>query len=245
MQKILDKIQKGYEIDQAQLYQNTFADYRKMLLPAALTLFVILAIAMVTYMIFVMVYFGDPLKASEEMAQFNLLTLSTNQLFFYYGINSIVTAIFSIITAGFIALAKQVHDQQLPSLGTLFSFFIKKQGFAIFFFTFILQLLLSGLSLVLQMYGLSLVSFFLFILIHTLTLLVIPLLIFNKLPLHKAVSYSVQLINQQPFRILSLLLFFGLFAIGGVFLFLVGFVITFPILYAFIYNLYHQIIEKD
>ena len=245
MHKILNKIQKGYEIDPPQLYQNTFADYRKMLLPAALTLFILVAVAMVTYMIFVMVYFGDPLKASEEMAQFNLFTLTTDQLLWYYGINCVITALFSIITAGFIALAKQVHEQQLPSLGTIFSFFIKKQGFVIFIFALSLQLILNGLSLVLQTSGLSLVSFFLFVLIHTLTLLVIPFVIFDKLPLHKAVSYSVQLVNQQPFRILSLLLFFGLFAIGGVFLFLIGFVITFPILYAFIYNLYYQIVEKN
>ena len=245
MKNIQKKIKNGYEINSVELYKNTFSDYRKMFFTTALSLFLIFIVLMTFYMMIITYYFGDPIKASEKIAQFDFLKLTQEELLIYIGSNAILVSIFSIFTAGFIALAHEVHQNHLPKLGTVFQYFLKKKGLYVFIYALIYQSLTGLISFYLQAADLTLVSLFLTIILHTLTIFVIPLIIFNPLSITKAVKYSFQIVNQQPLRILSLFLFFGICSMGGFFLFIIGILLSLPILYAFIYNLYVEVIGKD
>lgn len=249
MQNIQEKLQKGYEINNLELYENTFKDYKKMLLTTVLALALVFAIffgiSMIGLMFYLSYYNITPDQASEALAQFNLADLSQQQLLAYYGINVFATALFGVVSAGFLKLAQQVHQGHLPQLSAVFYYFVRKEGFFVFSFLLFIEALIASFSYYIQAYDLLLVSFVVQVIVKVLTILVVPLLLFSKAPFFKAIQWSLQLVNQQPLRMLSLVSFFYIFSLFGVFFFLIGVVFTLPILYAFTYNLYVQIIEKN
>jgi len=159
--------------------------------------------------------------------------------------NAAINGIMGVIGAGFIKMAYDVYHNKLPKFGTVFSFFIKIEGLKVFLFSAFLHLLYNVLSLGLDFVGLSMVGIFLYLLIHVLTLLVIPFIIFDKLPIHKAIFASINLVNQKPFNIMSYFILLGLLSLTGLFLFAIGIIFTAPIFYCFNFSIYQNIVNKN
>lgn len=245
IKKIKDRIENGYTIDSISLYKDTFDTFKRMFLPATLVMFLVSAVIFFMYLMVILIYFKTPQQALEKMEGFSLEQLENDELAVYFIINALLNALFSVVGAGFISLAKKVSENKLPTIGTVFQYFIKISGLKVFFFVFMVQILFSILSLYLQINSLDLVALFCLFLMHALTILVVPLIVFDQLSILQALTTSVRLVNQQPLKIFLFLFFMGSFALGGLFFFLVGILATFPLLYAFIYHLYSHIIDKE
>ena len=240
MSNITDKITNGYQLDLPKLYQETLQIYKKSVLVSGLILFLVAVIFFIVYAIGLVAYLETPFPTEEQIEQFNIANLSNQQLIQIGLIQALFFGIFGVISAGLLRLCKSVDDQKLPTLEVVFKIFTQKQGLQVFVFAFIFQLVLSAITFIFDSFNIFLASWFIMVLAYTLFILVIPLITFEKYNLGKAITSSVQLVNQRPFLLMSLVMFHGIFAVTGTFFFLIGIFATFPVWYAFMYSLYKQ-----
>ncbi len=241
MSKIEDKIINGYQLNLALLYQETMQIFKKSVVVSALVLFLIAIGLFVVYAIGLFSYFGSSLPTQEQIEQLSNANLSIQQLLKLGLIQSLVFAFLGVLSAGLLRLCKDVDQQKVPTLETVFRVFIQKTGWKVFVFTLFFQIVLSGLTFVFDSLNIFLASWFVMILGYTLFILVIPLITFDNYSISKAIFSSVKLVNQQPFLMLSLVMFNSVFALSGIFFLLIGIFITVPIWYAFTYSLYKQL----
>jgi len=245
MNKIQNKIENGYNIEGNQIYDDTFNIYKKMAIPAGAILLMISIILGGIYMISLFSIFNDPTEIQSFLESLALLQLSPEILTYYVLASATINAFSSIFGAGFIKMARDVYHNELPKFGTAFSYFTKKEGLKVFAFSLILQIIFSSISLGLESIGLNLVNYFVLILIHLLTLLVVPFIIFDKMPIFKAIGASISLVNQKPFKIMTYLILLGALSLAGLFMFLIGIIFTLPLLYCFNYSIYENIVNKN
>jgi len=245
MNKIQEKIEKGYDFEGNQVYEDTFNIYKKMAIPAGAILLLILMLFGGVYMVSLFTIFESPKEIQSFLQSLALLDLSPEITAYYILTSATINGIMAIFGAGFIKMARDVYHNELPKFGTAFSFFTKIEGLNVFIFTLILQIIFSSISLGLEYAGLSLVNYFVLILMHLLTLLVVPFIIFDKLSVFKAVGASISLVNQKPFKIMMYLILLGAFALMGVFMFVIGIIFTLPIFYCFNYSIYENIVNKN
>lgn len=241
MNNIEDKIKNGYQLDLPKLYQETLQIYKKSVLVSGLILFLVAIIVFMIYAIGLFSYFETPFPTEQQIEQFNINHLSNRQLIQIGFFQALIFGFFGVVSAGLLRLCESVDKQQLPTLEIVFKVFTQKQGIQVFFFAFIFQVLLSAITFVFDSLSVFLVSWFIMILAYTLFILVIPLIVFEKYSIRKAISSSIKLVNQRPFMLLSLVMFHSVFAVAGIFFLLIGVFATFPVWYAFIYSLYKQL----
>lgn len=245
MNKIQNKIENGYQLDGNQVYEDTFNIYKKMAIPAGAILLMLIAIFGGIYILSLFSIFKNPQDIEHFLKSIALLELEPEIIIYYILVSASINALTSVIGAGFIKMARNVYHNELPKFGTVFIFFTKVEGLKVFAFSLILQIIFSCISLGLEFIGLSLVNYFVLILIHLLTLLVVPFIIFDKMPIFKAIGSSVKLVNQKPFKIMFYLILLGALSFMGVFMFVIGIIFTLPILYCFNYSIYENIVNKN
>lgn len=245
MNKIHQKIENGYNIEGNQIYDDTFNIFKKMAIPAGAIIFLFLVLFAGIYTLTLFTIFEDPTKIQEFIESLALLQFSPEILAYYIFATAVLNAIMSIFGAGFIKMAHDVYHNQLPKFGTPFIYFTKVEGIKIFIFTIIVQVIYNAISLGLETIGLSMVGLFIMILINLLTLLVVPFIIFDKMPIFKALGASISLINQKPFKILMYLILLGLLSLSGIFMFIIGIIFTLPIIYCFNFSIYENIVNKN
>lgn len=245
MSKIQEKIAKGYQIEGGKIYEETFNIYKKIAIPAGAILFMLLAIFAIIYILLLFTIFESPEEIQVFLESLALLQLSPEIIIYYILASASINGIMSVFGAGFIKMAKDVHQGLLPKFSTPFLYFTKIEGLKVFIFTLIVQVLFSSITLILENIGLNLVNYFVLILLYLLTLLVVPFIIFDKLSIFKSISNSISLVNQRPFKIMSYVILFGAFALMGIFMFGIGIIFTLPIFYCFNYVIYENIVNKN
>ena len=245
MNKIQHKIENGYELNGNLVYEETFNTYKKMAIPAGAILLMLIIILGAIYMLSLFSIFENPEEIQTFLESLALLELSPEILAYYILASATINGITSVFGAGFIQMAHDVFHNKLPKFSTPFIYFTKVDGLKVFVFSLIIQIIFSSISLGLESIGLSLVNYFALILIHLLTLLVVPFIIFDKLSIFKAIGASITLVNQKPFKIMSYLILFGAFALMGIFMFGIGIIFTLPVFYCFNFSIYQNIVNKN
>ena len=188
MSKIQEKIAKGYQIEGGKIYEETFNIYKKIAIPAGAILFMLLAIFAIIYILLLFTIFESPEDIQVFLESLALLQLSPEIIIYYILASASINGIMSVFGAGFIKMAKDVHQGLLPKFSTPFLYFTKIEGLKVFIFTLIVQVLFSSITLILENIGLNLVNYFVLILLYLLTLLVVPFIIFDKLSIFKSIS---------------------------------------------------------
>src|SRR5690606_15022217 len=173
------KIENGYDFEGSQIYEDTFNVYKKMAIPAGAILLMLLAFIGVIYMLSLFSIFGNPKEIQNFLESLALLQLSPEILAYYIIASAAINGITSVFGAGFIKMAHDVFHEKLPKFSTAFIYFTKLDGLKVFIFSLIVQIIFSSISLGLESIGLNLVNYFILILLHLLTLLVIPFIIFD------------------------------------------------------------------
>ena len=240
MSKIDDKIANGYQLNLSQLYFDTINIYKKSALVSGLILFLLGIVVFVLYAVGLFIYFETPLPTEEQIQSFNIYNLSTQQLLTFVLLQAFIFGVFGVLSAGLLRLCENVDENRPPMLETIFQVFVQKTGWSVFIFAFIFQLILSFITFFFDTLNVFLASWFIMILAYTLFIFVIPLLIFEKQSLGKSVVNSTKIVNKRPVLMLSLVMFNSVFAMAGLFFFLIGIFATLPIWYAFVYSLYKQ-----
>lgn len=249
MKNIFERLQQidedGLEISTRNIINESYKLYTKIILKSGLVLLLTAMAAASIASFIITVNFENPEEILKNLVTINPLNFALDELLLYVVGLSIATAIGSMLTAGFIRMAADASLEKKVQLSTAFVYFTKKSGFLVFIAHFIISLLFTSLSLLLQHNELSLVSLALNWIINSLTSLITPLLIFGNLTILQAFKYSSQVVNKKPLTIIFLLTWSSFLASAGVLFFVVGIFFTLPYIFCVHLVLYKQTIGLE
>ena len=234
--------QEGSSITMDGIFREAFTYYPKTVWMAALAFFTVAVIAFTATSIGVSNYVEDPQEFALSLAEFNPIFLDLPELIYYLLGMSLASAIGSILSAGLLQMVADAFQNKKVVLKTAFKYFFHKIGFYILITHFGITILFTTLSLVLQMQELSLVALAINWILNALTALVTPLLIFDRLNPIQAIKYSVQIVNKQPFTIITTLLLSSFLIGAGALFFIIGLFFTLPFIYCIYFAVYNQTI---
>ncbi len=253
MQNIQEKLeqinQEGVNIEPAKVMKEAFDLFKKTTLSAASGLMLIgFILSFLTSALLVKFVDSDPEVISEKFMNLNPLEFSGSQMGIYLLLGSVITAVASIFTAGFIYSNYKADNQQRPTMFNCLRYFTKKQAFNIFIAQFTMSIIFSSISFALQLVGLNMVALAINWLINILLLFVVPLIIFADLSPFSSIAKSVMVVNKKPLTYIFIMLLnymiiimvaMLLVSLGlGAFFLVLGIFLTLPMLFSVFYVLY-------
>lgn len=246
MEKFIQNIKEnGYRTDLNVLLLKAFTLYKGIFLPSFVVLMLTSLAVFGMYTAIIFSYFPNAEVAAQELMKFDINSLNQTEMYQYFAFNALLNVLIAITNVGIYTFAKHFHKHQkintLDSLKTIFGI----KGIQIVIYVFILQFGISVLSWYMQQIGFASVSLLITLIIHTLTLLVVPIVISENTTIFKAIKYSTDIVNIKPFKMLWYLIFGGIISISGLMFFGIGILFSFPMFYIFLFVLYDQIKNQD
>lgn len=236
--------QEGYALDFGIVFEKSFENFKKIWGIAGLSLLVISIVLMVVMFSIVGIIFGFS-NLSESLTVLNPKFMSNSGLISTIIISSIFAGLFSPLNAGLIKMAHLATVNESYGLSTIFDYFKSSHFKELFISASIIALIGSGISYVLEYFGIKYIGNIITLIVSFFTVLTVPLIIFSNLKAFEALSMSFKLVAKSPFIILALLLVGFLFVMLGLFAFCIGLIFTMPFLYSLYYNIYKEIIPIE
>ncbi len=230
----------NYDLDFGGILEKAFSNYKKIALVAGIGMIISSIILLVIFAgIFGSIFgFAD---LTQTMTGFSTtLTWSSELIIIIAG--AMFAGIFSPINAGFIQMARNANANENYGLDTLFSFF-SASSFKDLFLSSVLLSLFGGLiSFGLEYIGITFLGTVITVILSFLTILTIPLIIFNNLDALTAITTSIKLVFKNTFVLFGLLVISIIFCLLGVFGLCIGLFFTFPFWYSMNYIIYSEIV---
>lgn len=241
---IEDLIENDYQLDLNLILLKTSTIYKKVFLPSLVFYIGAFAILFIAYFGVILSQFDNLQTASESIIALNPMTFSIEELAIYFSINALLSVLLILCNSAILHLSWQADQTANYSLGSAVKAIFSKEGIQIAIFCFVLQFTISSISYILQINGFNSVGLIVSLITHTLTLLVVPLILIGKLNMLQAIKYSVQLVNTKPLRYLWYFIFIAILSISGILFLGIGILFTLPLLYIFIYALFSFILNQ-
>lgn len=244
IQKIKDE---GYNIQPFLVMQEAAIYYKKTLLLVVVSL--LLSFFFVSFLgSIALTQFTDlkntatPVEIQEQLIELTN-QLSQPPLLYTYLITAVIfSALASILVAGFYKVNAEVALGKTPRFLSVFKYFFSVRGLYIFIAQGLITLFFTVFSVILKEYQLEMVSVIINWLVNILTLFATPLIIFGRMSPLAAIKTSIQVVNKQPIPIILTVILNYFLVFSGLFLFVVGILITLPYLFSVYFTLYKQII---
>lgn len=252
MKPVKDRIEaistNGYELDFGTVFEHAFENYKKIALYAGLMLLVFFAILFVIGMIGLISYIGveNMEEFSKKLTQFS--ELKEKPLAIVLQINAgmiLFSGLLNPFMAGFFKMADCAEKGEEFHVATMFSYYKSPYFANIFIAIFMITLFNTGLSIVLELAGLSIMGSLISLILSFVTFLVVPLIVFGKLNAIEAIKSSIVIVSKQPLVLLGLLLVALIGSVIGIFAFCIGILFTMPFMYSMNYAIYSAIIGID
>lgn len=240
----LNQISSGnYQLDFGVVLEKSFSNYQKIAGIAGLGMILSSVALVVVFAVIFGSIFGFT-NFKETMAGFpTKLDWSTELIILLSG--AIFAGIFSPINAGFIQMARNASSNQNFGLGTLFSFFSSSYFKDLFISALLLSLFGGLVNFSFEYFGIKFIGTVASIVVSFLTILTIPLIIFNNLDGVTAITTSAKLVLKSPFVILGLLIIAILFCLLGIFGLCIGLFFTIPFWHSISYIIYAEIVPNE
>jgi hypothetical protein len=243
----LKDIQKnGYQLDFSTVFNHAFENYKKIALYAGLAFFVFTIFFMFLVAVLLASFF-DIARITEYLKPENVdpKNFTLNVLLIYIFIMTLLTAILSPFTAGFLKMAHCAEKDSEFHVSTLFQYY--KAPYCIQIITASVLLTLTSLSikLFLDRIGIIIVGDLISIVLSFFTFLTIPLIIFGELNAIEAIKTSTTIVLKQPLLLVALLIIATIGSIVGVIGCCIGLFFTIPFIYAMYYAIYSAIVGID
>lgn len=250
MNSTKDKIEKltinGYELDFGTVFERAFENYKKIALYAGSMLliftflFVILlcGLGIAVFGIGVLSDFFKPGNLKPE-------TFTGNFLLIYTACILLITCLMSPFQAGFLKMAYCGDKGEEFNVSHMFEYYKPPYFQNIVGATFIITLISTGISTLLETAGIQAIGILTSLSITFLTFLTIPLIVFGNLNAVDAIKSSILIILKQPLLILALIIVAFLASLTGLMGFCIGIFFTLPFMYSMEYSLYNSIIGID
>lgn len=247
MKLIKDKIEEiktnGYPLDFGIVFEHTFENYKKIALYAGLILLVFTILFGVLIAGVAVSIFGvDTVTESLKPENLKPENFSENFLLIYSVSIILFTCLMSPFEAGFLKMADCGEKGEEFHVSTMFEYYKVPYFKEIFVSTFLITLVSSGLSILLDFSGIKMIGSLIALLISFLTFLTIPLIVFGKLKAVDAIKSSITIVTKQPLLLFGLVFVAGIASMTGLIGFGIGIFFTIPFIYSMNYCIYSAII---
>lgn len=250
MKSTQDRIEEiktnGYTLDFGTVFEHAFENYKKIALYAGLMLLVFTILFGILIIGILISIFGiENVTNALENGNLHPDLLTGNSLLIYSVSIVLFTCLLSPFQAGFLKMADCGEKGEEFHVSTIFEYYKTPYFKEIFVSTFLITLISSGLSILLDFSGIKLIDSLITIAISFLTFMTIPLIVFGNLKAVDAIKSSITIVMKQPLVLLGLLVVAIIAAILGFFVFYIGLFFTIPFVYSMNYCIYNAIIRIE
>lgn len=250
MKLIKDQIEEiktdGYELDFGTVFDHAFENYKKIALYAGLMLLVFTFLfGILLFGIAVSIFGIDAVTEALKPENLKPETFSEKFLLIYTASVIVITCLLSPFQAGFFKMADCGEKGEEFHVSTIFEYYKSPYFLNIVASTFIITLMSSGLSILLDFTGIKSVGLLASLTISFITFFTIPLIVFGKLDAIEAIKASITIVLKKPSLLLRLLIVAIIAVFIGFFAFCIGLFFTLPFLYSMKYSIYSYIIGID
>jgi hypothetical protein len=243
--KIKQLKENGYTIQFEDVFNKAFENYKKIAIYAGLAILVLGFLSVVIAVLGVNSYFGTAHLNENTIKQFEAKLLQQEFIEYQLIAVVIINCLFSPISAGFLKMAESADQDVEFKMRQFFTFYNWSYFKELFFATFIITVLGSGIDSLLTWYKIPIVGGIISFALAILTVLSTPLIIFGKLDAIQAIKSSISLTSKQ-FTTLFLLLFVALLgSLVGLIGFCIGVLFTIPFNMSMQYAIYDTIIGVE
>lgn len=238
----------GYELDFGTVFEHAFENYKKLALYAGLMLLVFFVVLSILFMIGMISYIGveNMEDFSKKMTQFS--ELKEKPLDIVLQINAVMILLSGLLNpfmAGFFKMADCAEKGEEFHVSTMFTYYKSPYFANIFVSIFIITFVNTGLSILLELAGLTIIGSLISLTLSFVTFLVVPLIVFGKLNAVEAIKSSIIIVSKQPLVLLGLIIVALIASAIGIFGFCIGILFTMPFIYSMNYVIYSSIIGID
>ncbi|WP_338648225.1 hypothetical protein V5J73_05730 [Flavobacterium sp. KS-LB2] len=247
VQNRIEEIKKnGYTLDFGNVFNLAFENYKKIALYGGLLLFVFFCLLAIAVFGLIVTVF-DPQAALKFLKPENITpeALGLNTLLIITGISVLITSLLSPFTAGLIKMPYCAERDEEFHVSTMFEFFKAPYFKELFLATFLVSMLGSVLSTLINYIQIPILGFVATVTLSLFTILMIPLIIFGNLKAIEAIEASILIVSKQPLVLLGLLVVGSIAAMVGFIGCCIGIFFTLPFIYSLYYAIYNEIIGFD
>jgi hypothetical protein len=250
MKNIKDQIEEikrdGYELDFGTVFEHAFENYKKIALYAGLMLLVFtILFGSLLFGIAISIFGVETVTEALKPENLKPETFSEKFLLIYTATVILITCLLSPFQAGFFKMADCGEKGEEFHVSTIFGYYKSPYFMNIVASTFIITLMSSGLSILLDFTGIKTIGLLASLTISFITFLTIPLIVFGKLNAVEAIKSSMIIVLKKPSLLLRLLIVAIIAVFIGFFAFCIGLFFTLPFLYSMKYSIYNFIIGID
>lgn len=245
LNQIEDIKKNGYSLDFSDVFNHAFENYKKIALYAGL---ILLVISILSFFLGggILVALYGPEHFNEQFFK-NLQNKEPEgtTLLIYTLAVTLVTAIMSPFTAGFLKMADSADKDEAFNFSTVFIYYRVPYFSRLFAATLLIGLTSGLISVAFNFIGITVIDTIIAIIISLFTSLTVPLIIFGNLNIIDAIKSSILIVSKQP---LVIALLFIVAIIGSFIGFIgccIGVVFTIPITYSVKYAIYSAILEIE
>jgi len=244
VQNRLEEIKKnGYILDFSIVFNHAFENYKKIALYGALIIFVFFVLITVIATIGLIAVFGattvldffKPENLKPEVFGFEMILIIS-------GVSLLISSLLSPFTAALIKMAQCAEIDEEFQVASMFQYYKAPYFVDLFVATFIIALVSSAISLLLNYFEIPLVNYLFTIFISLYTLFVVPLIIFGKLKAIESIKASALIVSKQPLIILALAVVGYIATFVGFIGCCIGVFFTIPFMFSLYYALYAETI---
>lgn len=244
--KIAEIKTNGYNLNFGDVLDHAFENYKKIALYAGLMLLVF-TVLFGFVLVAVAVSFFDMETITEGLKQesLNSENIPTDFVLIYTLIIVLFTCVISPFQAGFLKMADCGEKGEEFHVSTIFEYYKAPYFIQIILSTFVVTLIGSGLSILLDNIGIKFVGSLIAVTLSFLTFLSIPLIVFGNFKAVDSLKSSILIVLKQPLALMGLLIVAGVASMVGFIGCFIGVFFTIPFIYSMNYAIYSAIIGFD
>ena len=243
----IEEIKKnGYALDFGNVFNHAFENYKKIAVYAGLVIFVFFVLLSILAFGVLIAIFGG-LAVVDFLKPENLKPedFSLNTLLIFSGISVLISCLISPLTAALLKMAYCAERDEEFHTSTMFEYYKAPYFKEIFIATFVISIVSSILSAIINYTQIPVIGFVVTIIIELFTILMIPLIIFGKLKAVEALETSILIVSKQPLILLGLIVVGSIGTLVGLIGCCIGIFFTLPFLNSLYYAIYSEIIGFD
>ncbi len=234
MKSTLDQIEDiknhGYSLDFSTVFNHAFENYKKIALYAGLIILVTSVIFLFAFFSVLVAYFGVESMSKDFFENFENQKLSYVELLISTIGISFLSGILAPFGAGFLKMADCADKDEEFNVSTIFTYYKGPYFAQIFTATFVIAVVGTAISNVLESIGLTFLGGAISIFINFFTYLAVPLIVFGNLKALDAIKSSIIVVSKNP------LLIFALFIVGFIGAIVGVFACCIPVLFTLAFN---------
>jgi hypothetical protein len=243
----IEEIKKnGYTLDFGNVFNHAFENYKKIALYGGLMIFVIFVLlSILAFGVLIAIFGGTAVVDFLKPENLKPEEFSLNTLLIFSGISILISCLISPLTAALIKMAYCAERDEEFHISTMFEYYKAPYFKEIFIATFVISIISSISSTVINYTQIPVISFVVTVIIELFTILMIPLIIFGKLKAIEALEASILIVSKQPLILLGLIVVGSIGTLVGLIGCCIGIVFTLPFLNSLYYAIYSEIIGFD